>query len=695
MSLSRMKRNGIYMMKNDSKTGKGSPLPLGSTWHQNGINFALIAKHATSVTLVLYDINEVLIAEIELDPFFNKTGDVWHIFVVADISQPLIYGFKLDGSLVEPQKHYYRPHKSMLDPYAKAIHSSQAWANICLGDKEAYHPLGLILPPIEFDWESDKPPLTLDKDLVIYEMHVRGFTKDPSSQVKTTPGTFAAVIEKIPHLLELGVNAVELMPIQEFNECEYQVLNPHIHEKLYQYWGYSTVNFFAPMNRYASTPEPGVAILEFKSMVKALHQNEISVILDVVFNHTNEGDENGPINSFKGIDCCTYYLLDKNGQFMNFTGCGNTFNTNYPVVQNLIIDVLRYWVLEMHVDGFRFDLASVFSLGTNGEVLPLAPIIEAISHDPVLSKTLLIAEPWDATGLYQVGNFHPHEVRWSEWNDRYRDTVRSFIKGDVNNKGKFASRIAGSQDMYGFRSPTSSINFIVAHDGFTLNDLVSYNQKHNLQNGENNNDGTNNNESWNCGKEGPSQDPKVNELRNRQKRNLHLALMISQGIPMLLMGDEYSHTKKGNNNTWCHDNELNWFLWHKLEENTGFYRYYRKLIEFRKLHPILHQGRFLTDDDVTWLGINGQKTSWDKDPHFLAFLLKDKDHSHDLYCAFNAQNIAVNIQLPLTRNHQNWHEVVYTANEPPEDFYDKGQEPIVKDQFFPMKPFSALLLEAS
>lgn len=681
------------MRTQDLKTTPGNPLPFGASRHAEGINFALYARHATSVTLILYDINNQLFMEIDLDPKINQTGDVWHIFLITDLHGALGYGYKINGSTKDPRLQYFDRSKTLLDPYAKAVLSPIQWGTLSDGDKASYNPLGLVLPSTDFDWENDKPLQIPEKDLIIYEMHVRGFTRHPSSRVKT-PGTFLGVIEKIPHLQELGINAVELMPLQEFNECEYKVPDPLIKEKLYQYWGYSTVNFFAPMNRYASNSHPGAAIHEFKSMVKALHKNGIAVILDVVFNHTCEGDEKEPTNSFKGIDPMTYYLMDEQGGFLNFTGCGNTVNTNQPIVQKFIVDVLHYWVLEMHVDGFRFDLASIFNRGTHGEVLSKAPIIEVLSHDPILAKTLLIAEPWDAVGLYQVGGFHPSKIRWSEWNARYRDTIRRFIKGNSDLKGKFASRLSGSQDIYYSRSPLSSINFVVAHDGFTLNDLVTYNEKHNLSNGENNNDGANNNDSWNCGKEGLVDNPAINELRARQMRNFHLALMLSQGIPMLLMGDEYGHTKKGNNNSWCHDNELNWFLWDQLQENSSFYRYYRKLIEFRKQHPILHREDFLADSDVSWLGINAQMIEWNKDTQLLAFTLSNRETGTEIYCAFNAQDRFVDITIPTSMDGQKWHLVANTANASPEDFYDVGERPLIEQKQFPMVPFSALLLES-
>lgn len=671
----------------------GNPLPLGPTQQEKGVNFSLVSKHATSITLVLYDVeNSAPPIEILLDPISNKTGDVWHIFLETETDKPIVYGYRIEGQTPELKNHQFNPSTVVLDPYAKAVNTPCEWGYLGCGQYENYHPLGLVLPRSDFNWENDKAPQIPEKDLIIYEMHVRAFTQHSSSHAKA-PGTFLGMIEKIPHLVELGINAVELLPIHEFNECEYKCLNPVIHEKLYQFWGYSTTNFFAPMNRYSSDNNNGAAINEFKTLVKELHKNGIMVILDIVFNHTNEGNEKGPVISFKGIDSCIYYLMDGEGKFMNFSGCGNTLNTNHPVVQNFIIDVLRYWVLEMHVDGFRFDLSSVFYRGKHGEVLSISPIVEAISKDPILSKTLLISEPWDAGGLYQVGGFYHEEVRWSEWNGRYRDTVRRFIKGTPNLKHKFASRISGSQDIYGSRLPISSINFIVSHDGFTLNDLVSYNQKHNLYNGENNHDGNSNNESWNGGIEGPTSDLKINQLRSRQMRNFHLALMISQGIPMLLMGDEYAHTKKGNNNSWCHDNEMNWFLWDKLAENEPFYRFYRKLIAFRKSHDSLRQGSFLKDDDIAWLGIDAQNVIWEKDTQFLAFVLFDKQSGKNLYCAFNAQNNSVNIEIPKLNENQQWHMIVNTANESPNDFYEEGKEPIVEQKPFNLIPYSAILLE--
>lgn len=671
------------------KTEKGHPIPFGANRLPMGINFSLFSKQAKLVILTLYDIeNHELIAEIPLDPKINKTGNIWHIFVETPTDKAIGYAYKIRGPL-----QITDPTRIILDPYSKAIDIPVKWGRQ-MSDSELYQPIGIVFPDDHFDWEDDAPPHIFAKDLIIYELHVRSFTQDSSSGVKA-PGTFLGVIEKIPHLIELGVNALEFMPLQEFDETEYKVCNTLSKERLFQYWGYSTVNYFAPMNRYASNPSPGSVVNEFKTMVKALHKNGIAVILDIVFNHTSEGDINGPIHSFKGIDPTVYYMFNAEEGYLNFTGCGNTFNTNHPICIQFIIDVLRYWVLEMHVDGFRFDLASIFYRDETGKVLSRSPVIEAISQDPILASIILIAEPWDAVGLYQVGSFYAQEERWSEWNARYRDTIRRFIKGTPYLNGKFASRISGSEDLYSTRSPLNSINFIVAHDGFTLHDLVSYNQKHNLINGENNRDGLDNNESWNCGIEGITEDKEINALRARQMRNFHLALMISQGIPMLLMGDEYGHTKNGNNNTWCHDNQLNWFLWDKLKENEEFYRFYRLLISFRKKHSILRRERFFTNQDITWWGVDGQPNHWNKDFQFLAFTVFNKENKEDIYCAFNAQNSDLRVIIPAPHDHdKKWHVVANTANPSPEDIYNPGQEPLLEAQIVDLIPFSAVLLQS-
>lgn len=666
---------------------RGSPYPLGATLFPNGFNFALATFHATTVSLCLIRQGETVpFAEFPLDPHLNCTGDVWHI-LVAEIPESTGYAYRIDGN-----------DTLTLDPYAKGVCSTNIWRSPPLPPPDTthvpdYHPIGWIPQTISFDWQGDKHPnIPLDK-LVIYEMHVRGFTNHPSSKVEH-PGTFLGLIEKIPHLIELGINAVEFLPLFEFNEFEYLKANPLTGVRLHNYWGYSTVNFFSPMLRYSTSPDPGVAIQEFKLMVRELHRHGIEVILDVVYNHTSEGDERGPSYCYKNLDNNSYYMLDSEGNYLNYTGCGNTFNCNHPLVRNLIIKSLRYWLIEMHVDGFRFDLASVLMRGRNGEPLENPPLIESISEDPFLKSCKLIAEPWDATGFYQVGDFYLECPRWCEWNGQYRDTVRRFIRGDNGMIGTFATRLAGSQDLYSTRTPLNSINFVTSHDGFTLHDLVSYNIKHNIENAENNRDGSDHNDSWNCGVEGQTEDKELLALRQRQMRNLHLALMVSQGIPMISMGDEYAHTKLGNNNTWCQDNDLNWFLWDQLEENRYFFRFFSKLIEFRQSHRLLHLGRFLTNQDITWHGLKPESPKWSAGNHFLAFTLIDLENHQDLYIAFNASNQTQRATLPSPPEHKRWTLVVNTANLPPDDFYEAGRAPYIEETELTFIPFSAVMLVA-
>lgn len=601
------------------KVLKGDPSPLGFSKTEEGMNFAIFTRQGTSVSLCLRSDKAYL--EIPLDPRVNKTGFVWHICIAGLPADRFSYGYRICGP--KGKGLLFNSKLILLDPYAEQLNTSLEWGK---GMKE---PLGLAeeIPP--FNWENESFPLIPFQDLIIYEMHVRGLTIDPSSNV-THKGLYEGVIEKIPYLKELGVNAIELLPVFEFNECE-------IKTPLKNYWGYSTMNFFSPMNRFSNVN----AITEFKKMVKELHRNGIEVILDVVFNHTGEGNAKGPTISMKGIDNNIYYMTDGSGHYRDYTGCGNTLNCNHPIVAKMILDCLRYWVSEMHVDGFRFDLASVLTRDTHGHPLTDPPLIHAISNDPELGSVKLIAEAWDAAGLYQVGSF-PHYCRWAEWNGKYRDTVRRFIKGTDNEVGPFATAITGSSDLYEGqgRAPYHSINFVTAHDGFSLRDLVSYQEKHNLANGENNNDGTNDNESWNCGAEGGSTNPKIIALRERQMRNFILALMVSIGTPMLLMGDEYGQTRKGNNNTWCQDNELNWFLWNEIEKNKGFFNFYKRLIDFRKSNPVFKRTEFLKPEDIQWHGKAPFEPDWGEQVRFIAYTLGN------FYIAFNAEHQPVQIQLP-------------------------------------------------
>lgn len=657
---------------------KGQPYPFGvSKSGENTLNFAIVSVVARSVSLCLFErATRQIVAEIPIDPQ-NKTGDVWHI-ALNDASTDLLYAYRVDES---PQL--------LLDPYAKGVSTGTTW-----GNNNTYQPLGEIIVDSAFDWEEVQSPQLPLKDLIIYEMHVRGFTQHSSSKVKH-PGTYLGVIEKIPHLLDLGINAIELLPSQEFNENEYTKIDPISQKPLLNFWGYSTVNFFAPMSRYASdSMQHGAAINEFKTMVRELHKNHIEVILDVVFNHTAEGNERGPTLSFKGLDPEIYYMFDSQGKYQNFSGCGNTFNANHPIVIEFIISCLRYWTTEMHVDGFRFDLASALMRGSDGRPLSIAPLIKAITKDPILADVKLIAEPWDAAGLYQVGSFAPDTTRWSEWNGKYRDTVRRFIKGTPWINGEFAMRLCGSEDLYHYRGPTTSLNFVIAHDGFTLADLVSYNNKHNRENGEENQDGSNDNDSWNCGHEGPTKLPSILALRQKQMRNHLLALMISQGVPMIHMGDEYGHTKNGNNNTWCQDNELNWFLWDQLHSNEGYYRFYRLMIQFRKQHPFLQRTSFLKTKNIDWHGTLPFKPNWTSHVAFIAMTLHEGREGKDIYIAFNAHENTSHVELPNPPRGHHWQWVVNTANDSPEDIYEGNTGPHLEGLSYPMSPFSAIVLQS-
>lgn len=675
-------------MKRNFESSRGYPLPFGVSKHPKGFNFSVFSKHATLITLILFDAKGEMIAELALDPETHKTGDVWHIFVF-DLQDDCHYGYRASGPY-DPLKGYYFDERNiLLDPHAKLVDAPSTWGT---ETKKSAHPQmkGAIHPLEPYHWDHDHHPNIPFKDLIIYEMHVRGFTQDASSQVKEK-GKFLGIIEKIPYLKSLGINALELMPIHEFNECENININRVTGDRLYQYWGYSTINFFSPMGRYAT--ETKKAINEFKTLVQALHANGIEVILDVVYNHTAEGNQNGPLLSFKGLENPVYYMLGPNGEYYNFSGCGNTFNCNHPAVRHFIRDSLRYWVTEMHVDGFRFDLASVLARDHDGIPLDRPPLIEAITLDPILANTKLIAEAWDAGGLYQVGKF-PGLRTWAEWNGMYRDGVRRFIKGTDGLSGDFATRLFGSEDLYGKgRYPYHSINFVTAHDGFSLADLVSYSQKHNESNGEYNRDGSNDNDSWNCGVEGPTNDPKILELRNRQMKNFHLALMVSQGVPMLVMGDEYGHTKNGNNNSWCHDSRLNWFQWDTLEKSQSFFRFYQMAIAFRKRHPIFSNAKFLKEKDVVWHGKDFFKPDWSPKNRFVAFTLQDVTNNYALYIAFNAHFEEITFKIPPPGPHTPWKLLIETAKNAPEDIVEENVAKEFSLPTYTLPPHAAFVLK--
>jgi len=556
---------------------RGNALPLGATRMEDGVNFALFAQHATHVWLSLFRPGQAApFHEIALNPDFHRTGHIWHIWI-GGLEPDFEYAYRLDRRPnARPEIHRYQPERYLLDPYAQVVVGGERWG--VRAERRC------ALPSLHFDWGEDRPlniPLSRS---VLYELHVRSFTRHPSAAVGA-PGTYRGLAEKIHYLKQLGVTAVELLPVYEFEEANTDRHNPLLGNSLFNLWGYQPISFFAPNMAYSSDPRPGAAVAEFKHMVRQFHQAGIEVILDVVFNHTAEGDERGQTFSFRGIDNSVYYLLEGDGTYRNFSGCGNTFNCNHPVVRALIADCLRYWVMEMHVDGFRFDLASILGRGQDGTPLANPPLLERLAYDPVLANTKLIAEAWDAGGLYQVGSF-PAWGRWAEWNGRYRDDLRRFLKSDGGMVPALMNRLQGSPDIYAVsgRQAYHSINFITAHDGFTLNDLFSFNEKHNDANGEHNRDGANDNYSWNCGFEGPSPDASINALRRRLMRNAAVLLLTSGGVPMLLAGDEFARTQHGNNNAYCQDNETSWLDWTLARTNAEQVELFRRLIEFRLSH---------------------------------------------------------------------------------------------------------------
>lgn len=675
------------------KWERGSSTPLGVSRLGKGINFALFSQRATEIKLCLFSPHaKYPFFEMTLDPELNKTGYIWHILLKDLPHDQMEYGYKISGPTEDPY-HFFDPTRILSDPYAKGLNTNHRWGHKEYSDA-SNTPRGKIIFDAHFDWQKVPQPKLPMEDLIIYEMHVRSFTIHPSSKTKD-PGTFLGMIEKIPYLKNLGINAIELMPIFEFDECNNHFINPKTNQKLKNVWGYSTINFFSPMNRFSSSSSWTGGMDDFRTLVREMHKNEIEVYLDVVYNHTGEGKNGeGPWFSFRGIDNQVYYMVQPDGHDMNFSGTGNTFNANHPVVAKLIVDSLRYWVNEMHVDGFRFDLASCLTRDEKGMPLSNPPVIQMINADPVLAGIKLIAEAWDAGGLYQVGSF-PEGGRWAEWNGKYRDVVRRFIKGTDNQVGEFAQVMAGSQDLYGNgRCPYHSINFVTAHDGFTLRDLVSYQYKHNEENGENNRDGANQNDSWNCGHEGATNTRKIIQLRERQMRNLHVALLLAIGTPMILMGDEYGHTRNGNNNTYGQDNALNWFLWDELTKHESFVRFYRLMIQFRKKNPLLRRKDFLTEKDVEWHGHTPKQPNWGADARFLAYTLHDPAKSQSLYIAFNAHFQAAHVHLPPPPNGKKWYRIIDTFLAPPNDFIENPRHFPPLTYTYDLHDYSTLLLQA-
>jgi isoamylase len=689
----------------------GVPLPLGTHAHGEGVNFAFFSRHASRARLELFDHPEDAAAArvIDLDPARHRTGDLWHVWIEG-IRPGQLYAYRVDGPYQPKDGHRFNFNKLLLDPFATAISRLPAWEfgpargydpsvpdgdSVCSMVDDAGAMPKCVFTQEHFDWHEDRPPRHPWSKTVIYETHVRGFTIHPTSGVEH-PGTYRGLMEKISYFKELGVTAVELMPVQEFNEHEVTGINPQTGQPLGNYWGYDPVSFFAPKASYSSSRDVGQQKLEFKEMVRAFHEAGIEVILDVVFNHTAEGNEQGPTICFRGIDNTIFYMLaDDKRSYRDCTGTGNTINANHPVVRDHILAALRYWMVEMHVDGFRFDLASVLGRDGNGKLLANAPLLERIAEDPILRDVKIIAEAWDSAGAYEVGSFS--ERRWAEWNGRYRDDVRRFWRGDDGMLGLFASRICGSADIYtkSGKGPDSSINFVACHDGFTLNDLVSYRYKHNEANGENNHDGTDYNFSENYGAEGETTDAGIETLRKSQIKNFLLTLLISRGVPMLLGGDEFCRTQHGNNNAYCQDNETSWCDWSRLEQRQEMHRFTRGMIAFRRAHPILSKEQFYSDAEIHWFGPQGGLPNW-ADPKERQFACLIHEDGQSAICLmFNAGADPVDFGLPPVLPEARWHLAVDTSREAPRDLFAAGEEPLWEDPHaYHLPPRSSAILLA-
>jgi glycogen operon protein len=691
----------------------GSPLPFGATVTPDGVNLALFSRNATAVTLVLFvPVSEQSVAtetiEIPLEPLLNKTGDVWHV-LVCGAGPNLLYGFRAAG-VDDPQGsgHCFRKDTLLIDPYARALADGEEWGGrppARSGGRRSGFSRACQVADDHFDWQGDRPLNIPLKDSIIYEMHVRGYTRHPSSGVNH-PGTYRGIVEKIPYLKELGVTAVELMPVFEFNENENVHINPFSGELLKNFWGYSPLAFFAPKASYAANGANGDQVREFKEMVKALHRAGIEVILDVVFNHTAEGGANGPVSSFRGLDNTIYYLLDpETRDYLNYSGCGNTLNCNHPLVRKLIMDCLHYWVIEMHVDGFRFDLASVLGRDQNGEVLSNPPMVEKISEDPILAKTKIIAEAWDAAGLYQVGSFST-SPRWAEWNGRFRDDVRAFMCGMNDTVPALATRLAGSADLYQRyeRTPYNSINFVTSHDGFTLHDLVSYNTKDNTSNGEDNRDGSNHNISWNSGTEGETEDPAIVRLRARRMRSLAVMLFLSQGVPMFVAGDEFGRTQFGNNNAYCQDNPVGWVDWTLTEGNRDLLRFFKELIGLRKGHPVFRRGEFFPHGDhgmfpeIRWQSTRLGRQDWSPQCKALAFFLDGRgvedERDDDFFVMLNGhKQTSRTFDVPCPEENRVWRKIIDTSDLPPGDIVAEQEAlPLKGRRKVRVQPMAAVVL---
>ncbi len=687
-------------MQVNDKSGRS--FPLGAHVVGGGVNFSIYSRGASRMDLLLFDHDDDSHAArvIRLDAPANCTFHYWHVFVPG-VQAGQIYGYRVYGPSVDPSRRTrFDPEKVLIDPYALAVAVPKNYSRVAAssaGDNARTAMKSIVVDVSAYDWENDAPLTLPVSQTIIYEMHVRGFTRHPNSGVaENKRGTYAGVIEKIPYLKQLGINAVELLPIFQFDtqDCPPGLVN---------YWGYSPVSFFAPHRAYSSRQDVLGLCDEFRDMVKALHRAGIEVILDVVFNHTAEGDDTGPTLGLRGIDDNTYYILEgDSARYANYSGTGNTLNTNHPVVRRMIIDSLRYWVAVMHVDGFRFDLASILTRDSAGQVMANPPVLWDIDSDPALAGTKIIAEAWDADGLYQVGDF-PGDS-WREWNGKFRDDIRSFFRGDDGIVRDVADRLVGSPNLYSHeqREAEQSVNFVTSHDGFTLNDLVSYSQKHNNANGEDNRDGTNDNRSWNCGIEGPSDDPKVERVRNRQVKNILTVTLLSLGLPMILMGDEVRRTQLGNNNAYCHDSELSWFDWSLVDKYADIHRFVALLNARRVLRNIEVDADHISLIDLlrrankVWHGVKVNQPDWTDSSHSLAISAVLGAEKMTFHMILNAYWEPLEFELSTVSNSDEnpWHRWIDTALDSPHDIVEWQQAISIPGLRYSAGPRSVVLLFA-
>ena len=672
--------------------------PLGATLVDGGANFSVFSRNAACIELLLFDRPDDSRPSrvLRMDPCANRTYHYWHLFVPGlEVGQ--IYGFRAFGPFAPDEGLRFDPSKVLLDPYGRAIAVPRNYSRDAArqeGDNTASAMKSVLAGPHLYDWEGDAPLKRPWARTIIYEMHVRGFTAHLSSSLpQAKRGTYAGVIEKIPYLQQLGISAVELLPVFQFDPQDAPPGRTN-------YWGYSPVSFFAPHQAYSSSRDPLAVLDEFRDMVKALHRAGIEVILDVVFNHTAEDGHDGPTQCFRGLDNPTYYLLCQDrSRYANFSGTGNTLNANHPVIRRMIVDSLRYWVTEMHVDGFRFDLASILARDWSGAVLSNPPVLWDIESDPALAGTKMIAEAWDAAGLYQVGSFVGDS--WKEWNDHFRDDVRDFFRGADDSVGRMADRLLGSPSIYAGRGREAeeSINFVACHDGFTLNDVVTYNQKHNQENGEQNRDGHNDNRSWNCGCEDSTDNPETEKLRNRQVKNFFVATILSVGVPMMVMGDEVRRSQHGNNNGYCQDNETSWFDWTLLFTHADVHRFVKLLIARRVIRDVEHErqrtslAQVLRESRPILHGVKLKQPDWSRSSHSFAISGELKNESLRVYAAFNAYWEPLDFELPvLEEGNANWYRWIDTALDPPHDICDWTQEMRVPEPTYRVGPRSVVVL---